>query len=376
MGFADDLEIDRATNRVRNREGVRREFKRSYEQAAVIRYAKTLAAFANADGGCLIFGVTDAPRTIIGCDVALLPDEATLSNELQRLFEPAIRFEMEEREVGGFTLAAICVEPAAIKPVICKKTVTRQRPPKKPGDKPTDETVLCEGDIYYRYAGKSERIRFAELVAIFAARDQRIFKALAENLAAMQKIGVDRVGIVDVTAAGGHGDISRMYVSREAAKALKLIDKGRFVESENEGDRAYFVVGTVEIRLADPVPVDDEDRLLPEEATKTLLPDAKTHLAPSVSISPIHLANLARALGFRNGEAVGQHNTRYCKHDPKSKRWFYREAFVTCVCSRMRDYPLATAMDMKLKKAALQAIQTRLGTIEQAEPPPSPVSIA
>lgn len=374
MGFADDLEIDRATKRVRNREGAHREFKQGYDQAAIAKYCKTLAAFANADGGCLIFGVTDAPRTVVGCDVSLLPDEATLSNELQRLFEPTIRFQIEEREIDGLTLAAICIELAVIKPVICKKTVTRQRPSKKPGGKPTDETLLSEGDIYYRYAGKSERIRFAELAAIFTARDQRVFKALAENLAAMQKIGVDRVGIVDVTAAGGHGDISRMYVSRETAKALKLIDKGRFVESENEGDRAYFVVGTVEMRLADPVPVDDEDRLLPEEAVTALLPDAKSHLAPLVSIGPTHLANLARALGFRNGEAIGQHNTRYCKHDPKSKRWFYREAFVAYVRGRMRDHPLATATEMKLKKATLQAIQTRLDATEQAEVSPSPAS--
>lgn len=69
--------------RVTSREGKHREFKRSFNNQQIAKYAKTLAAFSNTDGGVLIFGVTDSPRNIVGIDEAVFPEEAVWADRLR-----------------------------------------------------------------------------------------------------------------------------------------------------------------------------------------------------------------------------------------------------------------------------------------------------
>ena len=49
-----------------SRESSTLEFKESFNASALYKYAKTMAAFANKDGGYIIFGVKDKPRTVVG----------------------------------------------------------------------------------------------------------------------------------------------------------------------------------------------------------------------------------------------------------------------------------------------------------------------
>lgn len=50
----------------RSRESARVEFKESFNKGNTAKYANTMAAFANNNGGYIIFGVKDAPRFVIG----------------------------------------------------------------------------------------------------------------------------------------------------------------------------------------------------------------------------------------------------------------------------------------------------------------------
>jgi predicted HTH transcriptional regulator len=47
---------------ITSREGKHREFKQAFVQSDFADYTKTLAAFSNADGGCILFGISDKPR--------------------------------------------------------------------------------------------------------------------------------------------------------------------------------------------------------------------------------------------------------------------------------------------------------------------------
>jgi predicted HTH transcriptional regulator len=150
--FAAHLDVDASTLRVSNRETAHREFKLAYTKADLSRYARTMAAFANAQGGIIIFGVRDKPRELVGCGTAAdLPDVAEIATQLQNWFDPPPRFEILEDIILGKRLLALSVDECPSKPVICKKTYTAKKVKQHPSQADELEAALSEGDIYYRY---------------------------------------------------------------------------------------------------------------------------------------------------------------------------------------------------------------------------------
>jgi predicted HTH transcriptional regulator len=53
-------------DRIYGREGKSIEYKQSYNHGSMAQYFKTMASFANADGGYIIFGIGDSPREFLG----------------------------------------------------------------------------------------------------------------------------------------------------------------------------------------------------------------------------------------------------------------------------------------------------------------------
>lgn len=178
------------------------------------------------------------------------------------------------------------------------------------------------------------------MLEIFEQRDQRIYATLLENLANIQRIGAERVGIADVTAMGKSGEVSKIYLSKEAIKNLNLIDKGKFVETEAEGDPAYFIAGSVNLHETTEVPVDDEDRIKPGAAAKLLQDDARKAFFPDYKISPMHVHKFATINKFRGPDK--EYNNRYCKWDEQAESWFYREAFVRLLRKNIIENPRET----------------------------------
>jgi hypothetical protein len=81
----DSLELvrfDAGTNAVVSREGKRLEFKQSFEAGDFSEYTKVLASFANAQGGVIVFGISDKPREIVG---AAAPIDPTCQCEVRHL---------------------------------------------------------------------------------------------------------------------------------------------------------------------------------------------------------------------------------------------------------------------------------------------------
>jgi len=54
------------SDRFTSRENGKLEFKESFDMGSADKYAKTAAAFANEQGGYIVFGVKDSPRQMIG----------------------------------------------------------------------------------------------------------------------------------------------------------------------------------------------------------------------------------------------------------------------------------------------------------------------
>lgn len=351
MGLEEVISFDAATHKVASRESSRQEFKVGYEAAALTKYTKTMAAFANTGGGVITFGISNNPRTIVGVLVGSIPDEAVVTDALRKNFDPEIRFTLIEHHIGALTLFSICVQEATTKPVICKRNCSEVIVKIKKGKEVKEDVeILREGDIYRRYGGKTDRIRFTDLYDIFQERDRRIFTSLIEMIHGIHKIGVERVGIADIAAAGGDAGISKIYVSKETAKNLCLIDKGRFVETEDEGQIAYFVAGTVQLHEAHEVPIDDLDRIKAGKVVEVLEKEAQKAFFPSFKLHTQHLANFAKAAGYRQGKAENEYNNRFCKWDDQAGQWFYRQAFVALLREQIASAPRDTLAKMSGRK--------------------------
>ena len=348
LKLEDLINIETPSLRVRSRESIHREFKEIYNTKSLSKYAKTIAAMANTDGGFMLFGIADRPNRLVGIDPATFPDAADISNALGNWFDPHINFTVHELTYAGKVVMAVEVAECTMKPVICKKTFTVKETKTKKGQPETkDKTILSEGAVYRRYSGKTEQIHFPELQEIFTERDRKTYSALLENLSNMQRIGIERVGIADISAMGADGGYSKIYVSKEAIENLNLIDKGKFVETEAEGDPAYFVAGTVQLHETTEVPVDDEDRLKPGKVVGMLSDEARKRLFPAFKLSPYHLVKYAKEAGIR--EDKDNFDNRYCKWDEQAGQWFYREAFVRHLRKALIDEPRDTLAKLSTK---------------------------
>lgn len=237
-----ELKIDENTHRVLNRESEHREFKASFDNNSLWKYAKTMAAFANRDGGVIFFGIKDRPRELLGV-TGNQPDELVFANFLKEYFEPEITFELDSRQYNGKTLLFAVVQSSLAKPIICKKKKIQKS--KEQGK--SDKEVLREGAIYYRYSSASTEINFPELRQILDERVQKVFHSLVENITLINKVGFDKAAVVDAENLTGDDKTTSVYVTNETAKNINWIGKGRFTESE-DAEKAFYVTREIEVR--------------------------------------------------------------------------------------------------------------------------------
>ncbi|MGY4460469.1 ATP-binding protein [Bradyrhizobium sp. LB13.1] len=265
--LADVLTFDVDTLSVSGREGKHREFKVDFAQKDMSDYTKALAAFANADGGIIIFGVRDRPREIVGIKEVI--DEARWADRLREDFAPEIVFSTRTYEIKGKILLAIGTNASPHRPIIAK--INRSKKSADKDGKPIITESIREGTIYYRYGGQIRPIGYTELSTMLADRERNRIKAMMENLKVVEKIGIQNVGIVDMKEGSSH-----LYLSKETARGLSFIDRGRFVEED--GAPASVVLGNVDLNQVIHRPLEDEDKNLPMEVAKHLKPNCPKNL--------------------------------------------------------------------------------------------------
>jgi predicted HTH transcriptional regulator len=154
MGFkidtSDPLSVDMIKELLRvnpknkyifHRESKNIEYKESFNHAGWDEYLKNFAAFANNDGGYIVFGVKDGPKLPVGLNERSAQmfddiDEEFISGEINKLFSPTIEWEKQLVEAHNNYFGIIYVYKSKIRPVIAKQ----------------DEGVIKNGEIYYRYS--------------------------------------------------------------------------------------------------------------------------------------------------------------------------------------------------------------------------------
>jgi hypothetical protein len=208
------------------------EFKKSFTPRAKSKYSKTCAAFANTKGGYIIFGIDDETRELVGLtgDSFDKLNPAVISQSLNSNFAPNISFDLRVFHFQGKKFGILYVFEAAEKPVISIKN---------------DGEDVKEGEIYYRYGGRSEKIHYPELRAILDVQKRTQVEKFMSHLTRINKIGVDNVGILDTITGEVTGpNLKKFVIDESLLNELKFIQDGEF--NERGGEPTLKLVGDVE----------------------------------------------------------------------------------------------------------------------------------
>lgn len=334
-----ELIVDKHNFRVSNRESEHREFKSSFDDKNVWKYAKTIVSFANKDGGVIFYGIKDSPRELVGIN-GFLPTDLVISNFLNEYFEPEIRFQLGTKEYYGKTVLYILVEPSYHKPVICKKRRVERFLEKGKSDR----ELLREGAIYYRYSSAVEEIKYPELVQILQSRTQNLFTSLIDNITLINKVGHQKAAIVNAEDLSGNDKSTSVYITTETAKNINWIQKGRFAETQDGSEKAYYVTRQIEIKHG----VEIEKPVDPSK-THTL---TKTELGKLVKLNSLYINAILWKLGLLDNETY---------HVPITHGKNMLHKFTNSTIERiLAEYPLEMARRNELIKIVYAEYQKSL----------------
>ena len=207
------------------REDKNHEFKESYNNGSMASYLKTMAAFANNDGGYIVFGITDSPRLLKGLDEKGYKQFDELSVEkltqlLNEHFAPSIEWTSCIYQFRGKNYGIVYVYAAKSKPVICKKA----------RDASNNKYALKESDIYYRYSGRSERIKYPELHRIIEDKRKAEERKWFHFLIKAAKIGVENASLLDLSNGEIQEGGNRIVLDEDLLPKVRFIKEGQFVE--------------------------------------------------------------------------------------------------------------------------------------------------
>jgi hypothetical protein len=226
----------KSNGRIHHREGQELEFKEQFNLAGLADYFKDFAAFANNRGGFLVFGVSDKPRLPIGLSDKSVEqfervDPERISGYLLDTFSPAIEWEQESFEFDGRVFGVFRVLEARTKPIIARKDEGKQN-------------TIKNGEIYYRYGGRTQKIRFAELESIISRRIDQTNRQWQDLVQKIGDAGPQNAAILDTERAViEKADAQILVVDDDLASKLKFIKEGEF--KEKEGASALKLVGDV-----------------------------------------------------------------------------------------------------------------------------------
>ncbi len=226
----------KADGRLFHREGQELEFKEQFNLAGLADYFRDFAAFANNRGGYLVFGVTDKPRIPAGLSESALDqfekiDPERISGYLLEIFSPTIEWEQDTCEIGDASFGAFRVLEAREKPVIAKK------------DEGKDQ-IIKNGEVYYRYAGRTQKIHYAELESIINRRIEQNNQQWMDLVQKIGSAGPSNAAILDTerSVIEKH-DAQILVVDDELASKLQFIKEGQF--QEKYGAPTLKLVGDV-----------------------------------------------------------------------------------------------------------------------------------
>lgn len=224
-----------------SRESSTLEYKLSFGWKSLSKYLKSFAAFANSKGGYIVFGVGNRPRLLVGLNPVSQQlfediDPEKITEALNYYFSPEIEWDIQVYELNQKTYGIIYVHECHEKPVMCTRNA---------------DTDLKEGDIYYRYRGRSEKIKFPELKELISANREKEQRLWMQHLVKIAKIGVRDIGIFDLQTGQVTGSSGSFLIDESLLSQLAFIKEGEF--SVIKGKPTLRIIGEAEVISSRPI---------------------------------------------------------------------------------------------------------------------------
>jgi Putative DNA-binding domain len=197
------------------------------------KYIRTAAGFANARGGYIVYGIGRSPHTLLGMkgDAFEKLDPEKLTHYLNEHFDPLIDWEHHIHELDGKVFGLIYIYESQNKPVICKKNEDEAK-------------SLKEGEIYYRYRGRTQTIRYAELKELIDERRKREQLLWFKHLKDIARIGIADAALLDLRTGMVKGAGANLVIDESLIPQLAFIRDGEF--NETKGKPTLKLIGSIE----------------------------------------------------------------------------------------------------------------------------------
>lgn len=262
-----------SNGRIRDRERNDLEYKESFGLGSRAIYAKTMAAFSNNKGGYIVFGITNSPRVAKGVNAGFSEFKQEVFTEyLNSLFSPEIEWEPGIVEFADYSIGYFYVFEAASKPVMAIKSESSEK--------------INNGDVFYRYRARNDRIKYPEMNRIIDERIRREREQIMRLMEAIRRSDTTNLGIVNYnsgkfsTPYGPDVVVDRRLITRVLRKA-KYIKEGSF--TENGGVPVIRITGNID--LAEEIPV-------PDIEPDISYPYLQKNLAEKLGVKPVVVYSL------------------------------------------------------------------------------------
>lgn len=218
------------SGRLLSRESGWLEFKEAFGFQNLGKYIRSAAAFANAKGGYIVYGVANSPHDLIGLrdDRFNDLDPEKLTTYLCEHFDPELHWDRHLHELDGKTFGLLYFHESRNKPVICRKSSD-------------DGKALKEGEIYYRYKGRTQTIRYAELKELIDERRKHEQLLWFKHLKEIARVGIRDVGVFDLRSGKVSGTGGQFFIDESLLSQVAFIREGEF--EEKKGKPTLKIVG-------------------------------------------------------------------------------------------------------------------------------------
>jgi hypothetical protein len=205
------------------------ECKQEFDLKKLTTAVRAIAALANNKGGFLFFRVSNKEYRVEGVgNIFAETDVVRIIEKVKAHLSPTPSITAKEViEIGGKKVGVIKVERHPDRPIIVYR----------------DGDGLNEGEILFRYAGQSSRIKFGDLRAMLEERDRRAQVALASAAKRLADVGTANALIIDTERNVLEGEGRSILIDEKLVDSIKFIEEGKF--DQTTGGPTLKLVGKV-----------------------------------------------------------------------------------------------------------------------------------